>query len=95
MYFELFQPRDRSQWLPTLVKFRIFFFADHIDINAPLTRRELKNIMDSIGEAETCLAKIWELQDAYNNLDDYWSDSPESQRETYLIKPVGNQSTRT
>ena len=42
-----------------------------INMNATLTRRELKNVMENIGEVEKCLEKILELKETYKNLSDY------------------------
>ncbi|XP_068689018.1 uncharacterized protein [Montipora foliosa] len=66
-----------------------------IEMNALLTRRELKDIVDNIDEVERCLDKILEVKEAYNNLDDCWSAGNESQRESCLITSVGNHSTKT
>ena len=64
-------------------------------MNALLTRRELKDIVDNIDEVERCLDKILEVKEAYNNLDDCWSAGNESQRESCLITSAGNHSTKT
>ncbi|XP_068738694.1 uncharacterized protein [Montipora capricornis] len=63
-----------------------------IDMDAPLTRRKLKDVMDRIAEVERCLKKTLALKEAYNKLNDYWSDNNESQREIRLIKAVDNHA---
>ena len=61
-------------------------------MDAPLTRRKLKDMMDRIAEVERCLKKTLALKEAYNKLNDYWSDNNESQREIRLIKAVDNHA---
>ena len=51
-----------------------FPFAGHkmpINMRASLTKGELRDVMESIGEVEKCLGKILELKEAYKKLDNY------------------------
>ena len=53
------------------------FFSDHgkgIDMDVPLTTRELRSMMDNICEVEKCMGKILELKDAFGKLNDYSSE---------------------
>ncbi|XP_044164317.1 uncharacterized protein LOC122948464 [Acropora millepora] len=42
-----------------------------INMRASLTKGELRDVMESIGEVEKCLGKILELKEAYKKLDNY------------------------
>ena len=57
-----------------LVSEASFPFAGHkmpINMRASLTKGELRDVMESIGEVEKCLGKILELKEAYKKLDNY------------------------
>lgn len=72
-----------------LVSEASFPFAGHkmpINMRASLTKGELRDVMESIGEVEKCLGKILELKEAYKKLDNYWSDNNEIHREARLAK---------
>ena len=60
-------------------------------MDTKLTRRELERMMENISEVEKCLEKILELRQAYDKLNDYWSDQA-SQRTTRLISSVNKPS---
>lgn len=42
-----------------------------INMRASLTKGELRDVMESVGEVEKCLGKILELKEAYKKLDNY------------------------
>ena len=58
-------------------------------MDTKLTRRELEGMMEHICDVEKCLEKILELRQAYDKLNNYWSDQA-SQRATRMIAMVNH-----
>lgn len=58
-------------------------------MDTQLTRRELERMMENICEVEKCLEKILELRQAYDKLNNYWSEQA-SQRATRMISMVNH-----